>query len=156
MFIRPVVRGAGRAGPRRALLAGVLASWAMAIDIYYEWICALNICSWRRFRRHLSALRALCFILLLSSCALSPDQQIANLSSEPLVSAPKPYVGLDLDQRTLLANGGFEHGAAQSPDGWQPKGERSRVVTRALAAYAAFATSADKGGVRRIPGIDPV
>lgn len=37
------------------------------------------------------------------------------------------------------------------PGGWKPKGERSRVVTRALQAYAAFATSADKGGVRRIP-----
>ncbi|MCC7076944.1 MAG: dihydroxy-acid dehydratase [Acidimicrobiia bacterium] len=37
------------------------------------------------------------------------------------------------------------------PAGWKPMGERSRVVTRALAAYAAFATSADRGGVRRIP-----
>ena len=35
-------------------------------------------------------------------------------------------------------------------DGWQPQGERSRVVTRALKAYAAFAASADKGGVRQI------
>lgn len=38
------------------------------------------------------------------------------------------------------------------PEGWRPKGERSRVVTRALAAYAAFATSADRGGVRKVPG----
>ena len=31
---------------------------------------------------------------------------------------------------------------------WQPQGERTRVVTRALKAYAAFATSADRGGLR--------
>jgi dihydroxy-acid dehydratase len=33
---------------------------------------------------------------------------------------------------------------------WQPRGERTRVVTRALKAYAAFATSADRGGFREI------
>jgi dihydroxy-acid dehydratase len=31
---------------------------------------------------------------------------------------------------------------------WQPRGERTRVITRALKAYAAFATSADRGGFR--------
>lgn len=31
---------------------------------------------------------------------------------------------------------------------WQPKGERTRVITKALKAYAAFATSADRGGYR--------
>ncbi|GAB3102569.1 dihydroxy-acid dehydratase [Aestuariicella hydrocarbonica] len=31
---------------------------------------------------------------------------------------------------------------------WQPQGERTRVVTKALKAYAAFATSADRGGYR--------
>jgi dihydroxy-acid dehydratase len=31
---------------------------------------------------------------------------------------------------------------------WQPVGERTRVITRALKAYAAFATSADRGGFR--------
>jgi dihydroxy-acid dehydratase len=38
------------------------------------------------------------------------------------------------------------------PDGqaWQPQGERTRVITRALKAYAAFATSADRGGFREI------
>ena len=33
---------------------------------------------------------------------------------------------------------------------WQPKGNRSRMVTRALKAYAAFATSADRGGFRDV------
>jgi len=33
---------------------------------------------------------------------------------------------------------------------WQPQGKRTRVVTRALKAYAAFATSADRGGFREL------
>jgi len=33
---------------------------------------------------------------------------------------------------------------------WQPQGERGRVVTRALKAYAAFATKADRGGFREV------
>nr|MCU0271365.1 dihydroxy-acid dehydratase [Acidimicrobiales bacterium] len=36
------------------------------------------------------------------------------------------------------------------PAGWQPSDDRTRVVTSALRAYAAFASSADKGGVRLI------
>ncbi|MCC5858133.1 MAG: dihydroxy-acid dehydratase [Ectothiorhodospiraceae bacterium] len=36
-------------------------------------------------------------------------------------------------------------------DQWQPEGERTRVVTAALRAYAAFASSADKGGWRNVP-----
>jgi len=35
------------------------------------------------------------------------------------------------------------------PQGWRPK-DRSRPVSKALKAYAAFAASADKGGVRLI------
>lgn len=38
----------------------------------------------------------------------------------------------------------------QAGDGWTPKGERSRHVSTALKAYAAFAASADKGGIRII------
>jgi dihydroxy-acid dehydratase len=35
-------------------------------------------------------------------------------------------------------------------EAWQPVGERTRVITRALKAYAAFATSADRGGFRDV------
>ncbi len=38
--------------------------------------------------------------------------------------------------------------ALPADQGWQPQGERTRVVTKALKAYAAFATSADRGGYR--------
>ena len=40
--------------------------------------------------------------------------------------------------------------ALPAGEAWQPVGERTRVVTRALKAYAAFATSADRGGFRDI------
>ena len=40
--------------------------------------------------------------------------------------------------------------ALPADQAWQPVGERTRVVTRALKAYAAFATSADRGGFRDI------
>jgi dihydroxy-acid dehydratase len=36
------------------------------------------------------------------------------------------------------------------PGGWQPQGARTRDVTKALKAYAAFAASADRGGYRDI------
>lgn len=39
---------------------------------------------------------------------------------------------------------------AATPDGFAPKGQRTRVISKALRAYAAFAASADKGGVRII------
>ena len=41
-------------------------------------------------------------------------------------------------------------------NGWQSTDERSREITRALQAYAAFAASADKGGVRVIGNADTV
>ncbi|TPI64094.1 dihydroxy-acid dehydratase [Mesorhizobium sp. B3-1-7] len=40
---------------------------------------------------------------------------------------------------------------AKGPDGWKPAEKRKRKVTTALRAYAAFATSADKGAVRKVP-----
>ena len=66
-------------------------------------------------------------------------------------------ITIDIPERTLRLDISDEELAERraamdaDPDGWKPTGERSRVVTRALAAYAYFATSADKGGVRRIP-----
>ncbi len=41
--------------------------------------------------------------------------------------------------------------AAQDNAGWKPAQPRKRNVTAALRAYAAFATSADKGAVRKVP-----
>ena len=40
--------------------------------------------------------------------------------------------------------------ALPADQAWQPQGERTRVVTRALKAYAAFASSADRGGFRDV------
>ncbi|RWB23256.1 MAG: dihydroxy-acid dehydratase [Mesorhizobium sp.] len=41
--------------------------------------------------------------------------------------------------------------AAKGADAWKPAEKRRRKVTTALRAYAAFATSADKGAVRKVP-----
>ncbi|MGB3897488.1 MAG: dihydroxy-acid dehydratase [Mesorhizobium sp.] len=41
--------------------------------------------------------------------------------------------------------------ATQDKAGWKPAEPRKRNVTQALRAYAAFATSADKGAVRHVP-----
>jgi dihydroxy-acid dehydratase len=41
----------------------------------------------------------------------------------------------------------------QNAIGWKPAAPRKRQVTAALRAYAAMATSADKGAVRRVPDI---
>jgi len=40
--------------------------------------------------------------------------------------------------------------ALPADQAWQPKGERTRVITKALKSYAAFASSADRGGYRDI------
>ncbi|MBX3598685.1 MAG: dihydroxy-acid dehydratase [Rhizobiaceae bacterium] len=44
-----------------------------------------------------------------------------------------------------------ERRKSQEAKGWKPVEKRKRNVTKALRAYAAFATSADKGAVRRLP-----
>ena len=40
---------------------------------------------------------------------------------------------------------------AKGAKAWKPEEKRKRKVTTALRAYAAFATSADKGAVRHVP-----
>jgi dihydroxy-acid dehydratase len=37
-----------------------------------------------------------------------------------------------------------------SPNPWAPVEQRPRQISKALRAYAAFASSADKGGVRML------
>jgi len=44
--------------------------------------------------------------------------------------------------------------AEQNTLGWKPAAPRKRQVSAALKAYAAMATSADKGAVRRVPDFD--
>ena len=41
--------------------------------------------------------------------------------------------------------------SAMDQNEWKPTGERTRIVTRALRSYAAFASSADRGGFREVP-----
>jgi dihydroxy-acid dehydratase len=62
------------------------------------------------------------------------------------IDIPKRSVRLAVDDKELAARR-----AAQDKAGWKPASKRQRKVTTALRAYAAFATSADKGAVRKVP-----
>ena len=43
---------------------------------------------------------------------------------------------------------------AKGKKAWKPEKKRDRQVSTALRAYAAFATSAAKGAVRKVPDVD--
>jgi dihydroxy-acid dehydratase len=64
-------------------------------------------------------------------------------------------IEIDIPNRTIhLAvsdNELAERREEQDRLGWKPAEKRKRNVTQALRAYAAFATSADKGAVRKVP-----
>jgi dihydroxy-acid dehydratase len=59
------------------------------------------------------------------------------------IDIPNRTINLAVDDATLA-----ERRAEQSVLGWKPAAPRKRNVTTALKAYAAFATSADRGAVR--------
>jgi dihydroxy-acid dehydratase len=64
-------------------------------------------------------------------------------------------IEIDIPNRTIhLAVDDVElarRRAEQDAKGWKPAETRKRNVSKALRAYAAFATSADKGAVRKVP-----
>ncbi len=62
------------------------------------------------------------------------------------IDIPNRTINLTVPQDELEARR-----AAQDKAGWKPAEPRKRNVTQALRAYAAFATSADKGAVRHVP-----
>jgi dihydroxy-acid dehydratase len=62
------------------------------------------------------------------------------------IDIPNRTINLKVDTATLEARR-----AEQDAKGWKPVEKRKRNVTTALRAYAAFATSADKGAVRVVP-----
>jgi dihydroxy-acid dehydratase len=62
------------------------------------------------------------------------------------IDIPNRRVHLAVDEAELATRR-----AAQDATGWKPAEKRRRRVTTALKAYAAFATSADKGAVRVVP-----
>lgn len=59
------------------------------------------------------------------------------------IDIPNRTIGLRVDEAELAARR-----QEQDAKGWKPAGQRKRRVTTALKAYAAFATSADRGAVR--------
>ncbi len=62
------------------------------------------------------------------------------------IDIPNRTINLKVSDDELLARR-----AEQDVKGWKPVEKRKRNVTTALRAYAAFATSADKGAVRVVP-----
>ncbi|MGE3830427.1 MAG: dihydroxy-acid dehydratase [Parvibaculaceae bacterium] len=62
------------------------------------------------------------------------------------IDIPNRKVHLAVDEAEIA-----RRRAAQDKAGWKPAEPRKRRVTTALRAYAAFATSADKGAVRKVP-----
>jgi len=62
------------------------------------------------------------------------------------IDIPNRTINLAVPEAELAARR-----AAQDKAGWKPAEKRKRNVTQALRAYAAFATSADKGAVRKVP-----
>ena len=62
------------------------------------------------------------------------------------IDIPNRRIHLAVDDAVLAARR-----EAQEAKGWHPAAPRKRNVTTALKAYAAFATSADKGAVRKLP-----
>ena len=62
------------------------------------------------------------------------------------IDIPNRIIRLAVDEAEL-----DKRRAEQGAKGWKPAEKRKRQVSTALRAYAAFATSADKGAVRRLP-----
>ncbi len=63
------------------------------------------------------------------------------------IDIPNRIISLRVDEKELAARR-----EAQNATGWHPAEVRKRNVTTALKAYAAFATSADRGAVRDLGG----
>ncbi len=68
---------------------------------------------------------------------------------EICIDIPQRRIDVLLSDDELLARRAAMD-ALPADRAWQPTGTRTRVVTRALKAYAAFATSADRGGFRDV------
>ncbi|MDS9469296.1 dihydroxy-acid dehydratase [Paracoccus sp. MBLB3053] len=62
------------------------------------------------------------------------------------IDIPNRTINLAVNEAELA-----DRRAAQDQQGWKPAEQRKRNVTLALRAYAAFASSADKGAVRILP-----
>ena len=61
-----------------------------------------------------------------------------------MIDIPNRSINVDLSEEILLAR---RNKMEADPKGFHP-GPRQRVVSKALQAYAMFATSADRGAVR--------
>ena len=65
------------------------------------------------------------------------------------IDIPNRSINLVIDDGTLYTRR-KNMDALPKGEGWEPKGVRTRKISKALRIYAAHATSADKGGFREI------
>lgn len=105
-----------------------------------------------------------------ASCALLTDGRFSGGTSGLSIGHASPeaaqggaiglvrngdIIDIDIPGRTIALRISDEElaarGAEQDKLGWKPAAPRKRNVTTALKAYAAFASSADKGAVRVLP-----
>ena len=63
------------------------------------------------------------------------------------IDIPGRAIRIEVDEDTLEAR---RAAMAARANPWQPTEPRKRVISKALRAYAHFAASADKGGIREI------
>ncbi len=64
-----------------------------------------------------------------------------------VIDIPARSINVDISDEELAGRRAAME-ALPADRAWQPVGERTRVITRSLKAYAAFASSADRGGFR--------
>ena len=88
----------------------------------------------------------------LSICHISPEAAeggtigLVRSGDRIEIDIPNRSIHLAVPENELA-----ERRAEQGRLGWKPAEMRKRQVSQALRAYAAFATSADKGAVRKVP-----
>jgi dihydroxy-acid dehydratase len=67
-----------------------------------------------------------------------------------VIDIPNRSIHLDISDAELAKRRKAEE--ARGPEAYTPSAPRERKVSRALRAYALFASSADEGAVRKLPG----
>ncbi|MGB0906071.1 MAG: dihydroxy-acid dehydratase [Maricaulaceae bacterium] len=80
-------------------------------------------------------------------CAAGGALALVEEGDTIVIDIPKRILRIDITDAVLAKR---RSAMDAKSDGWQPAGQRTRHVSKALKAYAAFASSADLGGIRLI------
>lgn len=80
-------------------------------------------------------------------CAAGGALALVEEGDTIVIDIPKRILRIDITDAVFAKR---RSAMDAKSDGWQPAGQRTRHVSKALKAYAAFASSADLGGIRLI------